>query len=821
MRLDRCVQRRHATRWPMRLACALVGGGLIATSLAVAPSQSAKDRMYERMLNLAFQIEGLKADGSSAAAIEVEKLTARYEKLRAALGGDEPMEPVLGGHNAGGNPQQAGAPITPPPPGCAGVTATFTAAPAAVIPNTAPPIVVSSVITVAGLPTFLWDLNLSTSIVHTFSADLDMTLMSPGGTVVTLSTDNGGANDNSFLGSFWGDDSDPDGQVPYASNDGLVTDGAYANLVAETPIVPEEAFAAFIGEDPNGDWLLTISDDAGDDGGSFDSWTLEITALTDTPVPSAASIPNLTPTPILDVATVSSTTSVSGLDPFICDVNVTTFITHTFGGDLDITLMSPGGTVVTLTTDNGGFNDNVLNGTLWDDDADPDGQVPYGTNDGLANDSLYANLVTETPLVPEDALAAFVGEDPNGDWVITISDDAGGDVGSLDSWTLEIVTCACQVLPTCTVFTNKDEFEAFNKADGKQLKGIENFEPPVGNVPPGFIVGLPGDPLMGNVPNVDPNGFGVPNGLFNKNMLIQSNALGPHAPAPALGGGLVAIGAGALGVQCPWDCQAVPNGTVGINDLLDLLAQWGGPGACDFDGGNVGITDLLKLLANWGPCGVVGPPIPNSIVVGSNSFVDSTDLIFNDADNHTGVGFDVIDGLGAGGLILISDFDKQGFEMVNINFPGDDRKQFFGVWCPSTIGRINIDALQPGGGIGGQLIDNIQLWREPAECTPFVCGGPLTFCADGVCICVETTEGFVCVDPGAPCTGIDCSAVPCPPGTICVLNTCCGTASCVDAAFLCPGPPAPQQLPGTLTITGVGRAIVPGGVSQSVGTLPK
>ncbi len=54
--------------------------------------------------------------------------------------------------------------------------------------------------------------------------------------------------------------------------------------------------------------------------------------------------------------------------------------------------------------------------------------------------------------------------------------------------------------------------------------------------------------------------------------------------------------------NCPWDCQAVPNGSVGINDLLDLLAQWGGAGACNFDGGVVGITDLLKLLANWGPC---------------------------------------------------------------------------------------------------------------------------------------------------------------------------------------------------------------------------
>ncbi len=55
---------------------------------------------------------------------------------------------------------------------------------------------------------------------------------------------------------------------------------------------------------------------------------------------------------------------------------------------------------------------------------------------------------------------------------------------------------------------------------------------------------------------------------------------------------------------CPWDCDGgeSTDGTVGITDFLLLLAQWGGPGSCDFDGGGVGINDFLELLANWGPC---------------------------------------------------------------------------------------------------------------------------------------------------------------------------------------------------------------------------
>jgi hypothetical protein len=55
-------------------------------------------------------------------------------------------------------------------------------------------------------------------------------------------------------------------------------------------------------------------------------------------------------------------------------------------------------------------------------------------------------------------------------------------------------------------------------------------------------------------------------------------------------------------------CQgdADGNGTVDIEDLLDLIADWGCVGdACpgDFDGnGQVDIDDLLVLFSNWGPC---------------------------------------------------------------------------------------------------------------------------------------------------------------------------------------------------------------------------
>jgi hypothetical protein len=44
---------------------------------------------------------------------------------------------------------------------------------------------------------------------------------------------------------------------------------------------------------------------------------------------------------------------------------------------------------------------------------------------------------------------------------------------------------------------------------------------------------------------------------------------------------------------CPWDCGN-DDGNVGVNDFLAMIAGWGGPGSCDFDGGGViNVADFL------------------------------------------------------------------------------------------------------------------------------------------------------------------------------------------------------------------------------------
>ena len=70
-------------------------------------------------------------------------------------------------------------------------------------------------------------------------------------------------------------------------------------------------------------------------------------------------------------AVVTSTIEVAGAAAYLTDLDLITNLTHTFVGDLDITLQSPAGTVATITTDNGAGNDNVFAGTTFDDQANP------------------------------------------------------------------------------------------------------------------------------------------------------------------------------------------------------------------------------------------------------------------------------------------------------------------------------------------------------------------------------------------------------------------------------------------------------------------
>ena len=146
---------------------------------------------------------------------------------------------------------------------------------------------------------------------------------------------------------------------------------------------------------------------------------------------------------------ISSTVAVTGTTGQAVGVRLTTNITHTASNDLDITLRAPNGKIVTITSDNGGTYDNVFNGTVWNDKADPGSQIPYGTNNpNVTTDHTYAELTLASPLVVEEALAAFNGITPNGVWTLSISDDTTANGGSLDGWSIQVTTAECGTCPT-------------------------------------------------------------------------------------------------------------------------------------------------------------------------------------------------------------------------------------------------------------------------------------------------------------------------------------------------------------------------------------
>ncbi|MCA9253002.1 MAG: proprotein convertase P-domain-containing protein [Phycisphaerales bacterium] len=120
------------------------------------------------------------------------------------------------------------------------------------------------------------------------------------------------------------------------------------------------------------------------------------------------------PQSINDNSTITSTINVPD-DFCIGDVNVDLDITHTYIGDLIVQLASPSGTIVRLHNRSGSGDDDIV--TTYDEQG--------GTNpDGPGS------------------LGDFNLTNGQGDWTLTVTDDAGGDVGTLNGWSLRIVPIA-------------------------------------------------------------------------------------------------------------------------------------------------------------------------------------------------------------------------------------------------------------------------------------------------------------------------------------------------------------------------------------------
>ena len=117
-------------------------------------------------------------------------------------------------------------------------------------------------------------------------------------------------------------------------------------------------------------------------------------------------------------------------------------IQHTWASDLEIVLVSPSGTEVALTTDNGGssgldtravltFTDSSTNDVIdWDSGA------PLADYRAEGGDTVHPVGGTDGPGV--NLNDEFAGEEVNGTWTLRVYDDAAGDSGTLYGFCMQL-----------------------------------------------------------------------------------------------------------------------------------------------------------------------------------------------------------------------------------------------------------------------------------------------------------------------------------------------------------------------------------------------
>ena len=224
----------------------------------------------------------------------------------------------------------------------------------------------------------------------------------------------------------------------------------FGNPPANQILVANDANAGGTPTDPNSEAFFFTVKDAGTYYVYVDSivaaglganatYNLNVSVL---PLPTPAGtcttytstdVPQTIPT---GPGSVSSTLTIPG-NPRIADIDVAINLNHTFMQDLDVHLISPAG------NDNGLFTDvgaATVGGpqTLMDVVLDDEAALPFA----FAVTSAYR-------VQPELAyrLSWFDGEDAGGTWTLQIRDDATGDGGTLNSWSVRV--CEPPPPPAC------------------------------------------------------------------------------------------------------------------------------------------------------------------------------------------------------------------------------------------------------------------------------------------------------------------------------------------------------------------------------------
>jgi subtilisin-like proprotein convertase family protein len=139
-------------------------------------------------------------------------------------------------------------------------------------------------------------------------------------------------------------------------------------------------------------------------------------------------IPDAEPLGLSSTLTIGGSGRVKGLKVRIGQ------ITHTYDGDLTITLIAPDGRSVLLVSGRGGDGDNFVN-TVFDDNA-----------------TSTIRSTTTAPFTgsfrPAESLSTLDGSPLAGTWTLKVVDGGLGDTGTVDAWGIDAAPAVCDPQPS-------------------------------------------------------------------------------------------------------------------------------------------------------------------------------------------------------------------------------------------------------------------------------------------------------------------------------------------------------------------------------------
>ena len=316
-------------------------------------------------------------------------------------------------------------------------------------------------------------------ITHTWIGDLTIKLRSPDGAILTLlnrpgsnAPDNGtdapvGDNSN-WSGSVisFGDGAGPEAETmggSLADGQSICTnDGVCAHDPSpDTATQPPANFAALNDGSARGVWTMCVGDSAQLDTGTFTSWQLNLTWANVYTAAPGTSIPDDGYAGgfggVGQTCSVINTTSAAPDSSTVLGVFVDVNLSHTWVGDLTMKLRSPNGTTFTFLNRPGSNAADDGGGAVGEDSNWSSVFLQFRDGAGPEAETMGAGLTTDqrvcldngvckydpspdTATQPPANFAAFNGGAAVGNWTLCIGDSALGDVGTLNSWRLKLVS---------------------------------------------------------------------------------------------------------------------------------------------------------------------------------------------------------------------------------------------------------------------------------------------------------------------------------------------------------------------------------------------